>query len=311
MIENYLALSAALSAALETKLLGSLLEAPRAPADHAHALGIDPRATERVLEVLVAFGFASRTGDRVGASDELAAWSKLSPIPVEQMVALWGHTTQFLKTGKPFMRMDTTDKGAYANVVGGLGRMADGAARAFAGQLGLAPMKKILDIGCGSGVWSLAIAARTPDARVTGLDRPEVLEAFRARAAEVGLAGRIDTIAGDVHEVAIPRDFDVVVVANVLRLDVPGRAQHIVERAAGALAPGGTLIVVDALAGGTPERDRAHATYALHLAMRTENGRTYSPETVIGWMQAAGVADCRLESLSGPGAVGAIVGRHP
>ena len=308
MIENYLALSAALSAALEAKLLTSLIESPRTPADHAAALGIDLRATERVLDVLVAFDFASRKGDLVGASDQLVTWSKLAPIGVEQMIALWEHTGEFLKTGKPLWRMDGADKSRYANVVGGLGRMAEAAARSFAGQLALPPMKKILDIGCGSGVWSLSIAARHPGARVTGLDREDVLDAFRTRAGDMGFADRVDTIAGDVHEVAIPRDFEVVVIANVLRLDVPGRAQHIVERGAAALAPGGTFIVVDALGGGTPEADRAHATYALHLAMRTENGRTYSPETVIGWMQAAGITDCRRETIAGPGPVGAVVG---
>jgi len=309
MIDQDMAQAAALRAAIETKLFHALIESARTPAEHARALGLDVRATERVIDVLVAFGLATRTGDAVRASDDILAWTKHVPIGVDAFLALWGHTGEFLKTGRPFMRMDGDDKGRYANVVGMLGRMAQPVAAALA-KLIDTPPSRILDIGCGSGVWSFAIASRHPGARVTGLDQAGVLETFRARAAEAGLADRIDTIPGDVHEVPLARSYDLVIIANVLRLDEPDRARHIVSRAASALVAGGTMIVVDALAGGTPERERARATYALHLSMRTERGRVYSPETVIGWLAEVGVRECRLESFdAGPGAMGAIIGR--
>ena len=307
MIDHEFALAAALSAAVETRLVHALIEAPRTPAEHARALGLDARATERVLDMLVAFGIAARTGDAVRASDDLVAWARRLPAGTEAFLGLWAHTREFLQTGKPFWRMDGEDKTKYAAVVGALGRMADPVAKQLAERITTAP-NHILDIGCGSGVWSLAIAARYPGARVTGLDQAGVLEAFRARAAENGLADRIDTIAGDVHELQLARSYDLVIVANVLRLDEPDRARHILERSASALVPEGTLIVVDALSGGTPERDRARAAYALHLAMRTERGRVYSPETVIGWLGEVGLARCRVESFDvGPGAMGAVV----
>lgn len=315
-VESTLSLAVALRAALDTGLLLALVEAKRSPAEHATALGLDARATAVVLDVLVTGGIAARDGDAVGASAEVLAWTRVMPIHVEQALALWGHTTEFLKTGRPFLRMDGEDKTHYANVVAGLGRMAAEGARGFAARAPLDPSpRRILDIGCGSGVWSLALAERYRDAHVTGLDRPAVLEAFRARAAEHGLADRIATIAGDVHEVAIPREFDTVVIANVLRIETPDRARRIVERAAGALVPGGapgqcgTLIVIDALAGGTPDSERARASYALHLAMRTERGGVHAPDTVIGWMTAAGITGCERVAVDSPGAVGAIVGR--
>jgi 2-polyprenyl-3-methyl-5-hydroxy-6-metoxy-1,4-benzoquinol methylase len=303
-------MAAALSAALETKLLAALLETSRSAADHARALGLDPRATERVLDVLVAYDIAARTGDAFGASETFASWTRSLP-GGQMLLPMWAHTPEFLRTGKPFIRMDGADKARYVNVVGGLGKMMDGAARDLAARLTLpAPPARILDVGCGSGVWSLAIAARYPGARVTGLDRADVLDAFRARAAEEGLAERIAMLPGDVETVAIPREYDLVIVANVLRLYEPERARPIVLHATAGLKAGGTLLVVDALAGGTPERERARASYALHLAMRTEQGRVYSPATVTEWMTAAGIIDCALITLdTGPGAVGAIAGR--
>jgi C-methyltransferase len=310
MIEEMLPFAVSVSAALETKLLLALIEAPRTPAEHARALGLDPRATGRVLDVLVAFGLAARTGETVGASPELVTWTRRLPgATAETFLGLLAHATEFVKTGKPYWRMDGEDKARYATVVGGLGRMAEPAAKQLAARLELSPPPaRILDIGCGSGVWGFAIATRYPNARVTGLDQAGVLETFRTRAQEAGLTDRIESLPGDVHELALQRVYDLVIIANVLRLDEPDRARHIVERAASALADGGTMIIVDALAGGTPEREQARATYALHLSMRTERGQVYSPETVFGWLAGAGIGKTRLESFDvGPGAMGAVI----
>src|SRR5204862_288643 len=79
------------------------------------------------------------------------------------------HVPAFVRTGTPFMRMDSGREAAYAVVVQALGKMFAEAATELATRLDL-HAKKILDIGCGSGVWSLALAARDPAARVTGHD---------------------------------------------------------------------------------------------------------------------------------------------
>ena len=307
--EDAVALAVALRSAIDTGLVHALLAGARTPEDHAQSLCLDPRATARVLDVLVAWRLATREQHAVAASDELRAWANAVPGGAELMLAVWSHTDQFLRTGRPYLRMDAGDRGSYAQFVGALGRMTADAARQLADRIAAPPDARILDIGCGSGVWSLALAERLPGARVTGLDQLAVLDAFRARARELGLGERIATLAGDVHELAIPREYDVVMIANVLRLETPDRARAIVERGAAAVRPGGALVIVDALAAGTPERERARASYALHLAMRTERGQVYSPETVMAWMAAAGVSGCEQVPLDGPAAVGALVGR--
>ncbi len=308
MLQDVMGLTAAVSAASQTGLLANLIEGPpRTAAAHAAALSFDPRATALVLDVLVAFGLASRNGDVIVPSPELVQMTSGAPGGLATALSMWAHVPTFLTTGAPFMRMDGAREAAYAGVVATLGRMFAPVAAECAAQLPRAP-KRVLDIGCGSGVWSLAIGERHRVARITGLDLPAVLEAFRARAAELGFADRIDTIPGDVHEVAIPRAFDLVVIANVLRIESPERARAIVQRAVAAIEPGGQLLVIDALSGGTPEREQARAVYALHLGMRTEKGRVYSRDEIGGWIRDAGLhTHATLDFAAGPGALGAIL----
>lgn len=310
------AVASVMSATQETGLLHALLSGPRAAHEIAADLGLDSRAATLVLDALVTLGVAAREGDAYDASPRLKPLAGPFGQAGAGMAKLWGHLPAFLRTGEPFMRTDGTPaerEASYRTMVSWLARMVEAPARELAGKLGEAP-SRVLDVGCGSGVWSLSIAERFPGTHVTGQDLPAVLESFLARAEALGLAGRAATIPGDMHAVTLPAGaFDLVVIANVLRLEPPERASALLARLATAVAPGGALLVVDALAGGTPERERARALYALNLALRTRGGQVHSPGEITAWLAAAGLGDVRAidfdDGSVGPGALGALLAR--
>ncbi|QSZ66263.1 class I SAM-dependent methyltransferase [Methanofollis aquaemaris] len=74
-------------------------------------------------------------------------------------------------------------------------------ARAFALIPELPENPEILDVGCGSGMQTLALAQLCPDARITAVDvhRP-VLDALEERAAAAGVADRIKTICASMDD---------------------------------------------------------------------------------------------------------------
>src|SRR5262249_38739400 len=226
--------------------------------------------TRCILDVLVAFGVASRDGDAYASSPALLAFAEQTPLALDDTSALWTHTPALLRSGEPFHddRQPAKREAVYSGVVAGIGRLFAAPATDLAARIERAPAR-VLDIGCGSGVWGLAIAERFPNARVTGLDLPDVLRVFEGRAAERGLRDRVDSLPGDMHAVEIPTAFDLAIIANVLRLEDPDRAARLVARAANALVPGGQLVIVDAIGDGTADSERSLSVYALHLALRT------------------------------------------
>jgi SAM-dependent methyltransferase len=272
-IMEFIGTSAIVTTAIETGVLRALVEGPPSTsAALAEKLSLNPRALALTLDVLVAHGLAERRAEAYGVTTEIAALLTQGPGGPAMLDGLWRHTPRFLRTGEPFTRMDAapTDREAlYRNVVGGLGRMFAEFARAVASEVlkRIPAPRRILDVGCGSGIWSLSVAAQTPNAKVTGLDLPAVLVNFDEKAAELGLTDRTAKIAGNMHQAEIPaRSFDLAIIANVLRLEQPAEAAAVVRRVAASLDEGGSLLVVDALGGGTREKEIGRTVYARSIS---------------------------------------------
>ncbi len=122
----------------------------------------------------------------------------------------------------------------------------------IAARLGptLANAQHVLDVGCGPGVITCALAAHAPSAAVTGLDTAgPLLQRLRERATHQGVADRVTTVEGNL-EADLPdlSPADVVWAAMVVH--------HVADRVAtlrrlhDALRPGGTLVLVEF--GGQP-----------------------------------------------------------
>jgi SAM-dependent methyltransferase len=109
----------------------------------------------------------------------------------------------------------------------------------------------VADIGCGHGASTIVLAQAYPQSTIVGIDyHAESIEVARKRAAEAGVADRVR------FEVAGAADFegdgyDLVCVFDALHDmgDPVGAAAHIRD----ALAPDGTLLVVEPMAGETLE----------------------------------------------------------
>ncbi len=111
----------------------------------------------------------------------------------------------------------------------------------------------VADVGCGYGTSTLVMAEAYPEATFVGFDiHAASIEAARARAAEAGLGDRVRFEVASAQE--FPGQYDLVAFCDTLHdMGNPaGGAAH----ARAALNPGGTLLVVEPLAGDTVESNQ-------------------------------------------------------
>jgi ribosomal protein L11 methyltransferase len=137
---------------------------------------------------------------------------------------------------------------------------------------------RVLDVGCGGGVLTVA-AAVAGDASVVAIDiDPNALVATQHNAARNGVASRVTV--SDAPLTAIEGTFDVVV-ANILAVTLRELAADLAR----VVAPGGALVTSGMLATQVRDVDAAFAVHGLHpVAERAEGEwrcRTYEPEVGI------------------------------
>lgn len=109
---------------------------------------------------------------------------------------------------------------------------------------------QILDLGCGSAVWSCAMAHRDGSAMVVAVDQAGAVQAARTMAESISLADRFRGIEGDPRTVAIGSEaFDLVVLPQLLSGYDDADAAAVLQKATTALRSGGRLVAPDLYLG--------------------------------------------------------------
>jgi 2-polyprenyl-3-methyl-5-hydroxy-6-metoxy-1,4-benzoquinol methylase len=108
----------------------------------------------------------------------------------------------------------------------------------------LPPAGRVLDVGCGFGLFTSYFAQVQPGRRITGVDRSSSRVATARRvAARLGISAEF--IEGDIRTAPISGLFDAAYVLDVLH-HIPERDQRsVLLRLRGLLAPGGSLVIKD------------------------------------------------------------------
>jgi SAM-dependent methyltransferase len=122
-------------------------------------------------------------------------------------------------------------------------------AEALAESLDLSGVKRLLDLGGGSGVMSQALLRRNPDLTAVVIDIATVCAAGREIAEEQSMEARIAYRVADIRRDELPSGFDM-----VLECDMGDYSGALLQKIRAALEPGGRLVIVDQFA---PEKGLA------------------------------------------------------
>ncbi|HEY7294266.1 MAG TPA: class I SAM-dependent methyltransferase [Dehalococcoidia bacterium] len=134
----------------------------------------------------------------------------------------------------------------------------------------LAPGKRMLDLGCGTGTLVLMARHRHPDATVIGVDGdPTILGIARRKAAQAGIAVQLD----EGMAYALPYadgSFDAVVSTLTFHHLTPDQQARALAEVRRVLRPGGRLVIADL---AQPHNRLMRLVQRLSLALRRRHGR--------------------------------------
>jgi len=172
--------------------------------------------------------------------------------------------------------------------------------------------RSLLDLGGGHGWFSVAFCQRYPELSATIVDLPEALAAGASTVADSGLTDRVRSRGADLAAGVSERDRDVVLLFNVVHGFPAGPARALVAEAAGALRPGGMLLLLETTPqprGGVADTAFTQC-FGLNL-WHTQGGQVYPPETLDEWLTAAGCEPARRFDLQRSSSHVLLAARRP
>jgi len=157
----------------------------------------------------------------------------------------------------------------------------------------LGKARLLLDVGGGTGIYSIALLQKNPGLRAIVLDRPEVLKVAAEMAEAYGVGARLELLAGDMFTDPWP-EADTILLSNILHdWDAP-QCQALIQRCAASLPsrtrtrPGGRLCIHDVFLNDALDGPLPIALYSAALFSLTE-GRAYSAAEYRAWLREAGL----------------------
>ena len=302
----------ALKAAVELEFFTAIAEGHATAADLAQRCGVASRGARILCDYLVIQGFLTKSGEKYALTEESAQFLDqksptylggamrflLSPVLRKQFAAL---TDAVRYGGTAVDDHGTTAPGhpVWVDFARSMAPMMMMAADAVAKTVVLPNGRpsRVLDIAAGHGLFGVLVLKQNPQARMTAIDWPTVLEVARENAAHWGVADRYETIAGSAFEVELGGGYDLALVPNFLHHFNPGQCQQLLLKLHAALAPGGRIVILEFV----PNEDRVTplpaAAFALIMLASTPAGDAYTFSELDRMLRSAGFTGSELRPL--------------
>jgi predicted O-methyltransferase YrrM len=301
----------AVYSAVQLDLFERMGQAPGSVQDLATRIDCDERGLGILLDVLETLGYVRRSGDTYALSDMSKAWMlEASPACFarafryygDSMADLWPRLSEVVRTGRPevtfydWLKEHPEDGEQYQLFMMSLAQMGMPEWQRKVRLPGAA--RKLIDIGGGHGLYSIALCQKYPDLTATIFDSPYAFEVARRNIDEAGLSERIKLVGGDYLSDDVGSGFDVALLANVIHQQTDAENRELVARVADALGDSGCLVIMDIVRDkkATALMDHIARMYGLifFLFLGSQN---FTLEQIESWLGPAGFSEISRQRM--------------
>ena len=208
----------------------------------------------------------------------------------------WGQLAKAIQTGLPPARVPSV-RGAARDAAAFIGAMHDLNARIadqVVAEVQPVPFTRLLDVGGGSGTWTMAWLQINPAATAIIFDLPHVIPLARRRLTQAGVMSRVKLVAGNFETAALPTGCDLAWVSAIVHQNSRPQNRQLFRKVWRALCPGGRIAIRDFLMEESRTAPRAGALFAVNMLAHTDCGGTFTLAELRSDLAAAGFGGVKV-----------------
>ena len=272
-------------------------------------LNLHERGCEHLLNALVSFGFLTKVNDTFYTTRESYTYlSRKSPgylgglIHLNHLWDTWSKLSEVVRTGRSAHPDEINDRGE-SWLLAFINAMHDRAKKQAPQQLislDLSGVRSVLDVGGGSGAFSMEFVLKHPGIEAVVFDLPEVLPITRKFIEKEGFSGKIKTYSGDYTRDELPGGFDMVFLSAVIHSNSLEVNRNLVKKCFKALNRNGKIVIQDWVLNNDRTQPYGGAVFAINMLVGTEAGDCFTEQEVNEMLTGEGFKNIsRIEFATG------------
>lgn len=159
-------------------------------------------------------------------------------------------------------------------------------------------IRKVLDVGGGSGCFSIALAGLRPDIYCTIMELPTICELAQRYISDAGVTAQVDTVTVDMFRQPWPKGYDAHFFANVFHDWSMETCLELARKSYEALPAGGCILLHEMLLDDSGTAPAPAVAFSLLMAMGTL-GQQFTLAQLRGILEEAGFREVSCQHSYG------------
>ncbi len=311
--------SASLFSAMDLELFTCISEGDNTAGKFADRAGISEVNADRLMTMCAASGLIRWNTDHFDNEEDVqrflvkgeksyaGAWLSFT----RPAWGSWGKLTEKLSNSEPatvmgdYKTMTVEAARRYHEATASVGF---GSGRRFAKQVDLSSFTKIMDLGGGSGAYSIVAAQLHPGLKAVVFDLPPVVEITREFIANHQVGDQVSTQGGDFTRDEFPADCDLAIMASNLPQYNSKIISQVIGKAFNALLPGGQMHLIGEMLDDDRSGPLDAAIWGLYETMSNSTGMTHTRSDCVRYFQEAGFTGIEVHEFV-PGILVRVCGK--
>jgi 16S rRNA G966 N2-methylase RsmD len=269
----------------------------------ANNLKLDEHACERLMNALVSLGFLKKQNQLFFNTDESFAFlSRKSPdylgglMHSNHLWNTWSNLTKVVRTGVSAHPDEINSRGEdwLTPFITAMHDRAKKQAPEQLASIDLSEVNSLLDIGGGSGAYSMEFVSRKPGLEATVFDLPNVVPITKTFLEKEGFSGKVKTSAGDYTTDDLPGGFDMVFLSAIIHSNSLEVNRALIKKCFVALNKNGRIVIQDWIMNNDRTQPTSGAVFAINMLVGTESGDCFTEQEVSGMLSDSGFKEITI-----------------